>query len=302
MDFKIFKQHVKSNKLQPLYIFTGDEKTVMNKYLNLVPHTVVHDFFKLIPTFKMSLFSTGDHKVYVIKNSKELLSYSLKQILKPIPKGVTVILVYDKIDRRKKLFKGASKYIYEFNKIQNGHVYVKHLINLPQDMCQIIAQRCDHDIGRIESEVEKLKYLDTKITYDIINELIVPTPQDNVWEFVDAVMEKNPKKCYSIYGELKALNEDEIHFLGLLYQSFRNMLIVKGYISKSDKEISKLANMNYYQVKFARQAVNKYFSNIDISHILKYMQRIQQLEVDIKMGNIDAVMGFKHLINQFIGA
>lgn len=294
------KKDIQRGKLKPLYILTGEERTVMNKYLHMITNCkYAEKVSNVIPLLRSNgLFSTTD--VFVVKDDIDMITNDVKDIINNINHG-TLILIYNKIDKRKKLFKTGKNYIYEFNVIKDSYIYVQQQLEVNTELAKLIADRCGNDIGKIDLEIEKIKLLNPKrITKDLINELIIPSPEDFMWDFIDGILKKDAKTVYNTYRDLKLLNFNEIQFLGILYNNFKAVLLIKGMSERSDYEIAKSTGLNLWLVGNCRKIVNRYFSKCTMGYVLEYLKAIQQLEVDIKLGKIDPELGFKCLINQFM--
>lgn len=305
MSFMQVRKDIESGRLKPLYILTGEEKAVMGKYLSMLnkPNTAPN-FASVVPKLKtQGLFGGKEKQVYIIKEDKDVTDIQLKQLLDLVGKKATIFLIFDKIDKRKKFFKDASKYIYEFDKLDNAYVYVQQSLGVTERQARLISDRCNGDIGKIDLEMDKIQQLgDIQLTDELLNELITPSPEDKIWEFIDCILSKDPKGAYQRYDDLKVLNQNEIYFIGLMYNNFKTVLMLLGMANRTPQQIAKETGLNQWQLTNCKKIVDRHLRGMEVSEVIYYLQELQNLEVGIKTGKIDGELGFKVLINEFMGA
>lgn len=302
LKFTEFKRDILEGTLKTLYILTGEEIGVMEKYLNMIEYTKLESFNVVAQLLRShSLFTHSRKKpIYVIHGDDSILKCDVEDVLSIIGDRAVVIFVYDRVDKRKKFFKTASKYIYEFKEITNSYVYIRKVLKIDEDAARYLADKCNNDILTIDMEMEKLKILGKTVTKELIDEVVSNRVEDEIFLFIDYILSRDARNAHRLYRDMKMLNKNEILFINLLYNNFKIILLVKGMYDKTDNQISKDAKLNFWQVKHSRNIVDKYFKDIPMEFILKYLKSLQELEVLIKTGKVDGEMGFQSLMNEFM--
>lgn len=295
-SFQQLKKELDANKITGFYVFTGEEKEVMNKYIKRIDanaKTINSAKQLMMQIENRGLFNRGG--TYVLYNDEEIQEIGLKKLLGKLQQD-NLILVYDSIDKRKKFFKDADKYITEFKKFNDKQLMQhikKQFPDLTNEMAFVIVKCCNNDIGRIETELHKLKFVQ-EISFDVLEDLLTPQLEDKIFEMIDGVAKRNAETSFSIYYDLIELKESPIKIISLLYTKFKQLFLVQSYFNLSDNEIMEKTSLNYGQVKFTRKLVGKF----TLSELLKMLKEIQHTEVGIKTGKIDVNLGTENLILQ----
>lgn len=297
--FKQLKKELDKNKVTGFYVFTGDEKEVMRKYIKRInPHARTVDSVQQLwaQLSNKGLFKRGG--TYVLYNNKEIQEMEVKTILGKL-KYDNLILVFDTIDRRKKFFKDVDKYTTEFKKFDDNQLiqYItKQNPAISNEIAFIIARCCNNDIGRIEIELDKLSFVNSDINMDIISDLITPQAEDQIFEMIDGVAIKDKEKTFGIYYDLLELKESPIKIISLLYMKFKQLFLIQNYYNLPDGEIMNKTGLNYGQIKFTKKLMGKFATN----DLLRILQDIQKVEVGVKTGKIDMHMGTEDLLLKII--
>lgn len=308
MQLYELKEQLLKKTLQPLYIFTGEEMAVANIYIDKIANimntkpiraeSVASIYGKLQ---NKSLMNKAN--CYVIRDDKEYLSQD--KVWDNLNNGIVqgdniIILLYTNIDKRSKFYKHHSELLTEFNKLtpQVLAKYIKKEIGLDFKYGEQLAELCNCDYSRIMLECDKLKHLaaarncDIHIAYisAIKEKLIYAEPKDVIFEFIDAVCKREIKRSYKLYDELKAIGENPLAIISLLYTNFKSILLVQS--AGEGVDIAKRTGLTPWQIKLAKEKGIHY----SISDLVRAIKIIRKTEKEIKTGNIEQDMAIDFIL------
>jgi len=86
-----------------------------------------------------------------------------------------------------------------------------------------------NDLWQLESEIKKLvNYCHGKeITENDIGELVIGKFNDNIFQFVDAISQKNKARSAQLLSEQLNSGANQFYLLSMLVRQFRNILLIK---------------------------------------------------------------------------
>jgi DNA polymerase III subunit delta len=298
-SFQQLKSELDAGQLQNLYIFTGDEKEVLRRYIKRVDENAqtvesVSSLWKHLSS--KGLFNKGD-KTFVLYNDKEITEMKVKEIVRFVGSH-TLILVFDSIDKRKTFFKQSESFITVFEKFNEQQLssIVQSKLKTSDELSQVIAKYSNNEVSRLELEIDKLKHLDAEITLELVNELISAPIEDRIFEMIDSVAKKQKVRAFDLFYDLMEMKESPIKIVSLLYSKFKQVFLVQSYFSLNNAELAGRTGLTFYQVNFARDLAGN-FSNDKLIHILK---NIQQTEVEMKTGQVDINLGMNALLVEIL--
>jgi len=211
-----------------------------------------------------------------------------------------LILVCDKLDERKsvvKLLKEKATII--DNNISINKIIKSRLEGFKMEdyVIKYFIEYCGNDNEKILNELEKLKcykYEDKIITYDDIDSVVIKSFNDNIFSLIDAIMNKNKKKAINLYQDLLNNGEDINKILSLLADQFR--MIYNGNIllkehNNNYKEVASILGIHPY--RFQKSIESSY--SYSISEVLKNINKIDNIEIDIKTGK-STIVAFEMFI------
>lgn len=207
----------------------------------------------------------------------------------------------EKLDERKKITKLMKKngIVKEFNHIDTIQV-VKNLFEdhqIKEDVIRFFIERVGDNILLLSSEIEKIKLYkdeDKIITKEDIEQLTAKSLEINNFKLIDAIISKNKVLALNLYQERLKLNEEPIAIIIALANQIRIMYQVKElyFMGHTEHDIASILNIHPYRVKLASQNARKYDSNT----LLKYLEELADLDINIKTGNIDKELGLEMFI------
>ena len=139
--------------------------------------------------------------------------------------------------------------------------------------------------------LECYKYQEKMITDDDVKKLVVPPLEDNVYNLIDSVIQKDKARIFSILADFKKENIQYSFLVSLLINKFQEMynvnILAKSGITQAD--IQDLFNVSsgkaYYMLKNAKV--------VDIYEIKKNLSMLNDLDYQIKTGKVDQNIGLE---------
>jgi DNA polymerase-3 subunit delta len=136
-------------------------------------------------------------------------------------------------------------------------------VEITRKALMLLVDHIGNDLNRIENEVEKILVnlgKRTTINENDIEEFIGISKDFNVFEFQNALAEKNLARCARIiqYFEANPKAAPIQYILPSLYGFFSKLYMMYGISSRNDKTVSAALNINPYFVKDYLQAVQLY--------------------------------------------
>lgn len=232
------------------------------------------------------------------KIEKEHEEDFVRYIEKSEDSNVLILVTTEKLDERKKitkLLKSKAKVIDTTN--TNVDSYIKEELKdykIDFGALSLLKDYTNNNYNKIEQEINKLKMLklDEKvITKDDVKSVVRKSFDKNIFDFTNAINEKNKKKMFDIYYELIENKEDELKILGVLANNFRLLYKVKILKDiKSENECMSLLNIkNPKRLYILKQETYKY----DKNDLLRYLKELSELDIKIKSGLIDKKLGME---------
>ena len=186
----------------------------------------------------------SDRKVVVCENSFFLssskaktnvewdLSLLKKYIASPNPLNC-LILICDKLSTKADIKELLSNNIEVINTNISLESIIKEELkdyNISSSTIKYLMEYCLNDNERILNEVKKLKLykLDDKvITNDDINDIVIRSYDDDIFDLVNAVIKRNKYLAFDIYKRIVVNERDVTGIIGSISNNIRNMYISK---------------------------------------------------------------------------
>ena len=242
-----------------------------------------------------ALFLTASKTKTVEHNLEELENY-----IKYLNPDNILILICDKLDNKRKIV----KLLKEKGTLISTEVSMDNLIknnledySMDYKTINYFINYCGSDIEKILNELEKLKCFkldDKKITIDDINKVVVKSLDDNVFDFINAVVSKNRLKAYEIYKELLYKGEEETKLIIMVADQIRLIYNCKCLVKDGMKqeEIATFLGVHPYKVKLAIASSYSYTKK----ELLSMLNRLYEIDKNIKTGKDTTKIGFQVFI------
>ena len=319
------EQDIKNKQLHNFYLLYGEEDYLKNKYANLLIKNIVEnkdsmnysyyedrdiDSNDVIGT-AITLPFFADKRIIHIKNSNWFKSPNedFNNYLNEICDSTIFVFVENAVDKRSKAFKALSKegVVLELGMPNNNDIrtWIGNKLkaenkSMEREAYQEFVIRTDSNMENMDKEFEKLIcYIgdNDTITLQDVEEICTKQIQSKVFDMINGIAEKNPKKVLDMYHDLLASKEPPIKILILIQRQFRRSLQIKdlreqGY---SDDRIAKeLKVQNFIIGKELKMTRN--FSTATMNNLL---EDACNLERDIKTGNIKDQLAVELLMMRY---
>lgn len=309
MDISELKTELISGKIRPFYIFTGDELALQDIYIDKIAEIsglnyIRIDYLKSIAS-KLSSKTLIKVKpsIYIIRNDDDYLKAesSWAKILEGKFKGNIVIMLYSGIEKNTKFLKAHDSVLTKFDYIGTNlltnrlHATTK----MPTQYCEDIVKLCGNNYGRIKNELYKLSMLSYLNSYNL-NTAYLQAKKENmiheeigdiIFEFTNAIVERKINLAYELLPKIKQTDEGNIKLLSVLYNSFRQILMVQTTNPKERTE--EVLGMTKGQIYITSQKCNIYnaFELVDIIKTIRYLEKGIKTGLVEDKYSIDYLMG-----------
>ena len=295
MNVLDIQRHIKSKTFDKFYIFTGEDNSLMNNYIDKISSSYGGKIIradKLLDVWgdltQRSMFKTSSKNVYVVRDDKEVTkNEKLWSKFDNIINGI-LILIHTNLQKNTKIYKSLSEHTVEFNHMtvtQLSHYIVQKYGDrevIDEEVASYLAEQCKCDLGRIDSELDKIKLLNPDIDsnmYDVIDHLVYSTQEFNVFDFLDHLISRDIK---FIVEDLNLVEDplNGVNTMGLLTFMYNKLYDAAKVMSMPwDKDVEERTGVKYFIAK-------NIWSNIKYKpeSLLTALRIIQDCEIGIKQG------------------
>lgn len=309
MDVSVLKAKIVSKTFEHFLIFTGDEWKVQEIYIKQIARAAgvtakridsITDIYQQLQ--RHSAF-TNNKNVYVVRDDAELIkNEKIYTTIEDVLQDSILILLLTSVDKRTKFYNAFKERITVFEPLSETVLkkYVQKEITLSERNIERLMSICENDYGRILLEVDKIqRYAQSTainksdINYDAyFNRLledgtIHKSADSTVFEFVDAVLNKDAEKSYRCYNE--CADNNVLGTLALLYNNVRALLQVQTCESAN---VAKATGLNGWQIKNVRSAVGKR----SVEALLNLLKDIRKVDTGIKTGKIETDVAIDYIL------
>ncbi|MFQ5424827.1 MAG: DNA polymerase III subunit delta [Phycisphaerae bacterium] len=173
-----------------------------------------------------------------------------------------------------------------------GHAPSDHDCTIAADAAGRLADLVGTDLGRIDSELEKLAtYVAPRrsIRVEDIDDLVGASREETVFKIIDAIVQQNPREALALWEQVQATDDKaEFRSVGGLAFAFRSLAQVKGNLERGlpleDAAIRagvnmKPTNKNWHLNRLQRQT-SRFSARSWEDHLLKLLR----IDSDKKVG------------------
>lgn len=253
--------------------------------------------YKMI-VLKEPLFLTTQKQKNV---SEEDVKMFLDYLSKDNP--TTIFVIYHdckNFDERKKVVKTLRKTVNFYEVSQLDHHQLLKIVDqsirargchIDKEALELFLSRMPNRLLDISQEVEKMCLYTKEITVETVDKMVTKQIEENVFELSTAILNKDMKQAMHIYRDLMLNKEEPVKLIGLIASSLRllyqvKLLDRKGY---NDREIAQMLSLNPYRLKYIRKDGKDY----ELGELLKKIEELSKLDVQIKTGKIDKYKGLE---------
>lgn len=301
-----------------LYLIIGEDNELVNFYLTgILENTLFNEEEKI--EYDMTVSSISDildeASMISLFSSKKIiigrefdtkkmndndLGY-LKRYIDNINKEVYIVLIAKKIDARSKeykIFKDSFKVIETDKNNDSDKDILKYIDSYILDKgyridrynLEYLLSKLGNNIVNIKIELDKIfLYLDDdkEINREVIDLLISDNIDNIIYEFTNAVLDKDYDTVMKMYSEFKIENIGYDYLLVSLDNVFRQALIIKMLYNQgsSNSDIAKVIGKKEFYVKKMLERLYNYKED----ELARMIDRLAIIDRDYKTGksNID---------------
>ncbi len=249
-------------------------------------------------------FFLDEKKYIVVKNadfvsSGKLDEASEKRLLAYLDgynEQVVLIFTSEEVDNRKKIVKFIKekfKFIPITIDYKNVYDYINTYVNKNKYKSEykinnFLVNLYGLNIDLIFNELDKVFLFYNNpclLQFDIVKDIVSKPLEDNVFHFIDAVVNKQENKIFSILNDLKIHKIDSSYLVILLARQFRLIFYVKTmYENKySLKDILSTLKLQEWQLnKIYKETLN--FTSDELKNLLL---KLAKIDAKIKTGQVD---------------
>jgi len=301
--------------LKPIYFLYGEEPYYIDKISDFIANTVLTEeekgFNQMVLYGKEVTVEDivgnakrypmmAEHQVVIVKEAQHL-SRTIENLVSYAknPQTTTVLVIcykYKKLDKRKPLYKSVKKdgVVFESKLLRDYQMPAwiqkagKNIgFSIPQKSSMLLAEHLGTDLGRITSELNKLKLMlpqGTEITPAHIEEHIGISKDYNNFELKKAIGERNVLKATKIITYFSQNPKDNPFVLTvtLLHMFFAQLLQYHGLEDHSPKNVAATLRINPYFVNEIQTAARN-FPMKKVSQVISHLR-----EMDLKGKGVGA--------------
>ena len=176
----------------------------------------------------------------------------------------------------------------------------KYNFTITQNAANILAEHIGEDLSRVDSELQKLKVIlpeHSEITPEVVERNIGISKEYNVFEFQNALGERNINKAYKIALNF-CQNQKEnpnVKTISILYSYYSKLLAYQFDTVKSKESVKEVfGNMHPYVLKTYTDAAQRY-SMAELKNIISILR-----EFDVKAKGVDTSASQEDLLKELI--
>ncbi|MDE1549588.1 DNA polymerase III subunit delta [Jeotgalibaca caeni] len=224
---------------------------------------------------------------------------------------LTFFAPYEKLDNRKKISKLLQKKATIVDVSPLGATetrqylsrYVKEEgFDMDRNTAQFFFERTEENLSKGIHELQKLflAAMDTKkITKKMVEDLVPRNLEQNIFEIVTDVLNKNTQQAIQTYRDLILQKEEPIKINAILLGQFRLLLQVKLLAKKGyqQPDMAKVLKIHPYRIKLANQQIR----NLSEEVLMRAYLGLVEAEKNMKTGNSLKEIQFELFMLQYAG-
>ena len=309
MEVTEIKSHIQKKQFNSFYIFSGPEWKVQRLYIEQISKVSGKEI-KYIDSIKdiygkrnVKMFVSKSY-VYVVRDDKEIIQNEKVQAqLDSIISNNILILLLSTVDKRLKFYKTYKDLIIEFEALKPVILmkYIQKEINLSNKNCDKLMEVCEYDYGRCLLEIDKIKqhyaspihFADVNSTFEYLigNGAIYQPPKDAIFDFVDAILDRQTNLAFDLYHQCLEVGEATMVMITVLYNNAKAVLQVK---SCKSNDIAKSTGLTPWQINNAKKHIGKR----RIGELLDIMEVCQKCQQGIVTGTMEEEYVMEYILTE----
>lgn len=323
---KELKEQLSKKAFSSVYLFTGEEKFLIDVYLtrfldkifegqdktmNLDQFNVDTKDLEKITSSLETLPFFADKRVVVVRDlglfeKKKIFAAELAETLAIVKDTSICFIIETKVDKRSKLYKYINKNgtFHEFNYLKEKELidYIarelkKHHKKISSRTVSHFLHNVGYDLNSINIELAKLIDYCSEgevVTEEDIEEVCVKHLESRIFDLVDAIGNKNRKVALNLFYDMLALREPISRILFMISRQINLLFQVKLFALQhySKQDMAKEVKLPPFVVeKIQRQS-----NNFEMDRLKKILKKLLDLEFEFKSGRINPETGLELMI------
>jgi DNA polymerase III subunit delta len=325
------KQELKGGKLRPVYLLWGPETLLVDRALAEIERQALQgamvafncDRFRArdagaaeVAAAAQTLPMMAERRLVVVKEleawrveeQEKLVSY----LESPAP-STCLVLVAEEVDARRKMAKAVQA---KGAAVEFKHPYPNQLPALIKEMAgthgkgletdavELLIELKGNNLQMLEQELEKLALYvgDQKtITREHVAESVADTKLSVVFEFTDAVGERDAEKALRVFRRMMETGEAPLAVLGMVARHFRLIWKIQALQQerKAPAEIAREAGLNPYILEKTYLPQVRNFRAADLG---RQSSAIADLDFALKSSSGDREALFERTVIELCGS
>lgn len=311
MKLPDLQKQIVSKNIDHILLLFGEEVAIMDIYLDKICKVANGDVFRF-DTVKEAYaklvqrrITTSGSRVFIVRDDKEFFKAD-KEWVKVFSAAENsndyLIIIYSTMDKRSKFYKQNQEKLCEFEKLSPAVLagYIDKLLpGMSAQEKEMFAEICECSYSRILLEANKVRHYakvnrweNPQAFRELLQKGVIYQPiGDITFLFTDAILTRNTRDTAKYLLQAKAIGESEILTLSVLYNGFKQILMVQG-LGRDQSEPCKRTGLTPWQVKMAKEKQGHY----SIAELVNALKVIRSVEKGIKTGAIDADVAVEYVI------
>lgn len=261
------------------------------------------DEFRIQPMF-------GERKLMILKNAFSNKDFKKRflDLKEDFVKSNNIILFYEKGKVLEKdplfVFLRKNSKCQQFEPLERGRLkgwiereFKKYGIEAGVGAKDLLLDYVGNDLWRLSNEIKKLfLYKKGKIEKKDVEKLVRAKIETDIFRTIDALAKKQKKKALSFIHEHLKRGDSPLYILAMINFQFRNILMIKERLQSQNsiaiRKLSKELNLHPFVVKKTLQLAK----NFSLEELKKIYQKLFEIDLKIKTGQIEAEMAIDLLI------
>ncbi len=311
MKLPDLQKQIVSKNIDHVLLLFGEEVAIMDIYLDKIYKATGGDVLRFdsvkeaYAKLVQRRITTGGSRVFVVRDDKDFFKADKEwgKVFTAAESGADyLILIYSTMDRRSKFYKQNQERLCEFEKLSSSVLagYINKLLpGMSAAETEQFAQVCECGYSRILLEANKVQHYAkvSRLEYgqafrELLKQGVIYQPiGDITFLFTDAILTRNKRDTAKYLLQANAIGESEILTLSVLYNGFKQILMVQG-LGSDQSEPCKRTGLTPWQVKMAKEKQGHY----SIAELVNALKVIRFVEKGIKTGAIDADVAVEYVI------
>lgn len=298
MELKELKVKIQKLDLPNFIAFTGEEWAVQKIYIDKIAEVYqlekrsMDTVYDIIPKLGNKAFISAKNYLYIVRDDDKFIKDEKAWArVEELLGQNRLILLISKPDKRLKFSSTYKDTITEFTPLKPANLkkYIQKEIPLSDKNCDILIDVCEGNYGRILLEIDKIKCYSDAIGDSSVNEFLknmledgtiyIP-PKDAIFDFVDAILDRQVKRAFNLYEHCKGVNEKSFAIMSVLFNNAKAVLQVQ---SCKTNNVAKSTGLTGWQIMNAKKHLGKY-TDKELQNMLKLINNCVH---GIKVGKID---------------